>query len=188
MNSVQEPKEALELIKNGLKIFCSEDGKMKLFKIIDQVLAKESIKDFDAKEMLASKFLEQCLDLNVELSSIAEKEFFRRNLFIWDWIFLKKLISIGMHGKKVAKQIVDVLEENLIVYRQGTGSKRLLKCWFFLDNSSNVFLSPVFLILAEAVWIDIVKTSWMRKKKVLQLSPKVFGWQPLNRFWRRKKT
>jgi hypothetical protein len=92
-----------------------------------------------------------------------------------------------MHGKKVAKQIVDVLEENLVAYRQGTGSKRLLRCWFFGDNSSNVFLSPVFLILAEAVWIDIVKTSWMRKKKVPQQFPKVFGWQPSNLFWKRKR-
>ncbi len=188
MDLVRDPKEALELMKSGISVLCSEEGIEMLSKIVDRVLARESIKDSDAKEMVTSKFLQQCLVLNLELSSVTEKDFFRKNLFVWDWIFLKRLISIGMHGKKVAKQIVDVLEENLIVYRQGTGSKRLLKCWFFLDNSSNVFLSPVFLILAEAVWIDIVKTSWMRKKKVLQLSPKVFGWQPLNRFWRRKKT
>jgi hypothetical protein len=184
---VQDPKEALDLILRGITVLCSEDGIEMLSKIVEQVLARESIKDTDAKEMLTLKFLEQCLTLNFELASITEKELFRKNLFIWDWIFLRRLISTGMHGKKVAKQVVDVLEENLIAYRQRTGSKRLLRCWFFEDNSSNVFLSPIFLILAEAVWIDIVKTSWMRKKKVHQLCPKVFGWQPSSLFWKRKR-
>lgn len=169
VNEVQELEEALELVKEGICLLYSENNLDKVSRIVEQVLSREKIEDPEALKMLMDSFLEQCRLLGRDLFLV--EVLFQENLFIWDWIFLKRLISLGIHGAKVASQIWSSLEK----ISHGTASQKILKCWFFSANSSNLFLSPIFLILAEVTWVDRVKAAWIRKKKILPPFPRVYG-------------
>ena len=103
--------------------------------------------------------------------ALTEQEIWKDKLFIWDWIFLKHLINIGGNGRSLAEQIMVRLRVNCFYYEKDKNANRLLKYWF--NNGS--FCSPVFLILGEVLWLDLIKNAWMRKKKMFRPCQKGFG-------------
>ncbi len=188
LRSIQEPAEVLELMKKFFKYLCSEQGFWMLFEIAEQILERENVQDSDAQKMLSAKFLECCRLMQSDFDSITNREkIFRKNLFAWDWIFLKRLVNFGAHGKKVTKQIINRLEGNFSAYRQGRSPEKLFRSWFILENENRFFYSPVFLVLVETLWLDLVKNLWMRKKKIPPQSPKESGSPPSSLFWRKKR-
>jgi hypothetical protein len=176
--TVSEPNEAFAAIRMFFRHICSQEMVWLPLDIAAKILEKEKISDPDALNILAAMFSEKCMEMEYRLETTYEKKFFRKNLFIWDWVFLDTLIKLGIAGRSFAKKIVVKLEDSLITYRSAKESAKLLGNWFVEpDEESQIryFHSPIFLILAEAIWFDLAKNLWIRKKKMCRQSPKVYG-------------
>jgi len=174
------PCEALEIVLGLIRYLQQEEHVKIALALAGQVLEKEGVSDLDARKMLAIKLMEMCFQMEDRLEqALTSQELYKKNLFIWDWIFLKHLISTGLQGKELAEQILIQLQENCFYYREDKNSLRLLRNWFKGDS----FCSPVFFTLGEALWLDLVKSAWIRKKKMFQPCQKEYGFLRSNLFW-----
>ncbi len=181
---INSPKEALEFVRSLLQSIRSEECFKTVLAIAGLVLEKEEISDLEAKEMLAMKLLDVCFNMGSMLDqAFIEEETFRAHLFIWDWIFFKHLIGFGAHGKEFAGQIIIRLKENCFYYEKDKRADRLLKNWKPQEDLEPNFFPPVLLILAEALWLDLTKNVWIRKKKTFLPCPREYGSLRLSHFW-----
>ena len=155
--------DAVKALLQGIR--CEEKSETALL-VASQVLEKEGVLDLDAKELLVMNLIEVFFSMESQL----DQETCRKNLFIWDWVFLKHLIDLGEKGREFAEIITPRLEDNYSSYCNDKRSSRLLKNWEFQEG-----LSPVFLILTEALWLDQTKSSWARKKKTFLPCLKEYG-------------
>ena len=185
---ISSPKEALEFVRSLLQDIRSEEGSKTVLAIAGLILEKEEVLDLEAKEMLAMKLLDVCFNMGSLLDlAVIEEETFRARLFIWDWIFLKHLVGFGENGREFAGQIIIRLKENCFYYEKDKRADRLLKKWEPQDDLEPIFFPPVLLILAEALWLDLTKNAWIRKKKTFLPCPKEYGSLRLSHFWLKVK-
>ena len=182
------PQEAFDVIR----LFFGYLGSRMIEIHIDlaaKILEKEKIIDPDALHILGIKIFEKIAEMECALEFCHEKSFVPPKLFVWDWIFLETLIKLGAMGQIFAKKIEAKFEDHFKKYCRMKESIKLLESWFIQPHEEmqiRYFHSPVFLILAEAVWLDLAKNSWIRKKKIFPLSQKVCGSLPSNLFLLKK--
>jgi len=171
------PQEAFNVIRLFFECFSSRMIEIHV-DLAAKILEKEKIFDSDALLILEVKIFEKFAEMGAALEACYEKSFAPQKLFVWDWVFLETLIKLGVMGQIFAKKIEIKLENHFKRYCRMKESIKLLDSWFIQPHEETTiryFHSPVFLILAEAVWLDLAKNSWIRKKKIFQLSQKACG-------------
>jgi hypothetical protein len=89
---------------------------------------------------------------NLNIDNFFEKD----ELFLEDQIFLLHLKHLGKNGKDYATNILHLLKNNLATFKQ-TG-KNTLSFWINTQPTTEkpIFLSPAMLLLAKALWHDVV--------------------------------
>lgn len=182
------PQEAF----NAIRLFfgCLSSRRIEIHAdLAVKILEKEKIVDSDALHILEVKIFEKLAEMECALESCYEKLFAPQKLFVWDWVFLETLIKLGAMGQIFAKKIEVKFEDHFKRYGRMKESIKLLESWFTQPHEEmqiRYFHSPVFLILAEAVWLDLAKDPWIRKKKIFQPSQKAYGPLPSSLFLLRK--
>lgn len=101
------------------------------------------------------------------LDETFDLDFVRKEMFICDSAYLDILSKIGTVGKKYSKTILPKLKSKYQTFQKNKDSRELLQFWFVEPDEKeriHFFHSPAFLILCEALWIDCVKSFWVKKK------------------------
>lgn len=136
----------------------------------------KEIQDLEAKEILSERFLEQIASLTSAFAWSVKKEGFSRGkLFLWDLLFLKQLSALGEHGVERTEPVLERLQESFSAYYKDERGDRLSRYWVNKEEGGRIFRSPIFLLLGEVIWLDVAKSSWMRKKKCPRFTKRRMG-------------
>lgn len=149
---------AVDLLSRRFNEFCKKIKERFVFPKIFQNLFDQCKLESDAVACEQDLHEPACIEILKIPSSDAEidNSFELNGMFLQDALFLKVLASTGIKGTSYSQELSDPCTKRLENYK--IKGKTPLGFWFQLtpEADSDIFLSPCLLVLAEALWYDIV--------------------------------